>query len=79
MDQSPIPVLTDMIVNVASEMASYLISKEVKSVTLLYVFARLMSQLADVNTQSTVGTFHFYCGARHGLGRTWSPKWFFTF
>ena len=36
----------------------HLISKEVTTVTLLYVFARLMSQLADVNTQSSVGMFH---------------------
>ena len=27
---------------------------------MMCVFGRLMSQLADVNTQSTVGMFHFY-------------------
>jgi len=27
---------------------------------MLYAFDRLMSQLADVNTQSSVGMFHFY-------------------
>jgi len=25
----------------------------------LYVFVRLMSQVADVNTQSSIGMFHF--------------------
>lgn len=38
----------------------HLTSKEVTSVAMLYVFARLMSQLADVNTQSSVGTFHLF-------------------
>ena len=32
---------------------------EVTTLTMMCVFGRLMSQLADVNTQSTVGMFHF--------------------
>ena len=34
--------------------------KEVTTLLMMCVFGRLMSQLADVNTQSTVGMFHFY-------------------
>ena len=33
---------------------------EVTTVTMMCVFGRLMSQLADVNTQSAVGMCHFY-------------------
>ena len=34
--------------------------EEVTTLTMMCVFGRLMSQLADVNTQSTVGMFNFY-------------------
>jgi len=33
---------------------------KVTTLTMMCVFGRLMSQLADVNTQSTSGMFHFY-------------------
>jgi len=32
----------------------------VADVTMMCVFVRLMSQVADVNTQSSVGKFHFH-------------------
>ena len=32
----------------------------ITELTMMCVFGRLMSQLADVNTQLTVGMFHFY-------------------
>ena len=38
----------------------HLISKEAVLLITMYVFCRLRSQLAGVNTQSNVGMFHFY-------------------
>jgi len=38
----------------------HLISKEVTSLTMLYVSVRSISRLARVNTQSSVGVFHFH-------------------
>jgi len=44
----------DNVVNIASN-NTYLNVNEVTTLTMMCVFGRLMSQLADVNTQSTVG------------------------
>jgi len=35
-------------------------TKQPVLLTMMCVFGRLMSELADVNTHSTVGMFHFY-------------------
>ena len=52
--------MLDMILSLASDLQIHLISKEVTSLTVLYVSVRSMSRLARVNSQSSVGVFHFH-------------------